>query len=285
MITPLLIALALGLVCGAFVNTFLLRTPDGLRFTAGKRKCVTCARPMHAKDHFPLISYLVLQAKCRACKSIIPWQYPALEIVMGLLFMGFAWQILSGDAGIPFFAREHQDLFALFIRNGLVTALLLPIFMFDWRASIIPDRLSIPAMIVVLTLNFAMGADPSIMLFGGFALGSFFAIQYLVSRGTWVGGGRHPISNGNRFPPRPRTRRPSFTHRLRHRFLCWPLPHLRSSSRRTQPRPFRHLYDHRYLHFTFLRHEHFELVSGAFRVVVAYWGQVFNVAFGTFDYI
>ncbi len=189
MLIPLLIALVLGLVCGAFVNTFLLRTPDGLRFTAGKRKCVTCARPMHAKDHFPLISYLVLQAKCRACKSIIPWQYPALEIAMGLLFMGFAWQILSGDAGIPVFAREHQDLFALFIRNGLVTVLLLPIFMFDWRASIIPDRLSIPAMIIVLTLNFAMGADPSIMLFGGFALGSFFAIQYLASRGTWVGGG------------------------------------------------------------------------------------------------
>lgn len=189
MAIPLFIALVLGLVCGAFVNTFLLRTPDGLRFTAGRRACVTCARPLHAKDHFPLVSYLVLQAKCRACKSVIPWQYPALELAMGLLFMGFAWQILSGDVGVPVFAREAGDAIALFIRNGLLAMLLLPIFMFDWRASIIPDRLSVPAMIVALCMNVVMGADSTTMLFGGVALGAFFALQYLVSRGTWVGGG------------------------------------------------------------------------------------------------
>ncbi len=189
MAIPLLVALVIGLLTGAFVNTFLLRTPDGLRFTAGKRKCVTCARPMHAKDHFPLMSYIVLQAKCRACKSVIPWQYPALEVVMGVLFMGFAWQILSGDVSVPPFARESSDAIAFFIRNGLLTMLLLPIFMFDWRASIIPDRLSIPAMIVAIALNAAMGVDPLAMMFGGVVLGAFFALQYLVSRGTWVGGG------------------------------------------------------------------------------------------------
>ncbi len=189
MIFPLLLALVIGLLSGAFVNTFLLRTPDGLRFTVGTRKCVMCARPMHAKDHFPLVSYLVLQGKCRRCKTVIPWQYPALEIVMGFLFVAFAWQILSGDVSIPPFARDATDLIAFFIRNGAVTMLLLPIFMFDWRASIIPDRLSIPAMIVVLTLNAAMGVDPVAMMFGGVALGAFFSLQYLVSRGTWVGGG------------------------------------------------------------------------------------------------
>lgn len=189
MLIPLSIALIIGLLTGALVNTFLLRTPDGLRFTAGKRKCVTCARPMHAKDHVPLLSYAILQAKCRACKSVIPWQYPALEVAMGLLFVGFAWQILTGDVSVPPFARDSSDAIALFIRNGLLAMLLLPIFMFDWRASIIPDRLTIPAMIVAIALNMAMGIDPLAMLFGGVALGAFFALQYLVSRGTWVGGG------------------------------------------------------------------------------------------------
>ena len=189
MLLPLAIAGVLGLVCGAFVNTFLLRTPDGLKFTAGVRKCVTCARPMLPQDHFPLVSYIVLQAKCRACKSVVPWQYPALEIVMAVLFMGFAWQILTGDDAIPAFARDSQDVVALFIRNGLIAMLLLPIFMFDWRASVIPDRLSLPAMIIALSLNAAMGVDPAAMLVGGFTLGAFFALQYLISRGTWVGGG------------------------------------------------------------------------------------------------
>lgn len=179
----------LGLMCGAFVNIFWLRTPDGLAFTSGRRKCVTCARPMHMKDHFPLVSYIVLQAKCRACKSIIPWQYPALEIAMMVLFMGFAYQIVTQNAGIPFFAHGDADAVGLFLRNGILAMLLLPIFIFDYRASIIPDRLSIPAMIVALSLNAVLGVDPLAMLFGGFLLGAFFAIQYLASRGTWVGGG------------------------------------------------------------------------------------------------
>ena len=185
----ILIAGVLGLVCGAFVNVFMLRTPDGLEFTAGRRKCVTCAKPMHAKDHFPLVSYIVLQARCRACKSVIPWQYPALELAMMLLFMGFAYQIVTQDPSVPFFARDVGDAIGLFTRNGLIAMLLLPIFMFDYRASVIPDRLSVPAMIIALSLNAALGIDPTAMLFGGFLLGAFFAIQYLVSRGAWVGGG------------------------------------------------------------------------------------------------
>ena len=44
-------------------------------------------------------------------------------------------------------------------------------------------------MIIALSLNAVMGVDPLTMLFGGFLLGAFFAIQYIVSRGTWVGGG------------------------------------------------------------------------------------------------
>lgn len=185
----IVVAGVLGLVCGAFVNIFLLRTPDGLKFTAGRRKCVTCARPMHAKDHVPLVSYLVLQGRCRMCKSIIPWQYPALEIAMAVLFMGFAYQIVTQDSNVPLFARDASDAIGLFVRNGLLTMLLLPIFMFDYRASIIPDRLSVPAMIIVLSLNAVMGVDSLTMLFGGFLLGAFFAVQYIASRGTWVGGG------------------------------------------------------------------------------------------------
>ncbi len=188
-VLTLLIAGVLGLICGAFVNVFMLRTPDGLEFTAGRRKCVTCARPMHAKDHFPLVSYIVLQARCRACKSVIPWQYPALEVAMAVLFMGFAYQIVTQDPGVPFFARDVGDAIGLFTRNGLIAMLLLPIFMFDYRASVIPDRLSIPAMIIALSLNAVLGIDPVSMLFGGFLLGAFFAIQYFASRGTWVGGG------------------------------------------------------------------------------------------------
>ncbi len=179
----------LGLLCGAFVNSFLLRTPEGLRFTAGRRKCVTCARPMRVSDHVPLVSYVAMKGKCRACKTVIPWQYPAVEVAMLLLFVGFAWQLLATNAGDGATASAIGIAFGYFIRNALIAMLLVPIFMFDYRASVIPDRLSIPAMIIAVALNAVLGVDPLAMLLGGFLLGSFFAIQYVVSRGTWVGGG------------------------------------------------------------------------------------------------
>ncbi|MEK9155426.1 MAG: prepilin peptidase [Patescibacteria group bacterium] len=179
----------LGLVCGAFVNTFLLRTPDGLRFTVGRRKCVTCARPMHVKDHVPLLSYVIMKGKCRACKTVIPWQYPALEVVMTLLFVGFAWQILALNADMNPLSNTLGVSFGFFVRNAVMAMLLVPIFMFDYRASVIPDRLSVPAMIIALAMNAVLGVEPISMLVGGFLLGSFFAIQYLASKGAWVGGG------------------------------------------------------------------------------------------------
>jgi leader peptidase (prepilin peptidase) / N-methyltransferase len=185
----LVIAGVLGLVCGAFVNTFLLRTPDGLRFTVGRRKCVTCARPMQIKDHLPLVSYVAMKGKCRACKTVIPWQYPALEVAMTVLFVGFAWQIVAVNADVQPLSNAIGVSFGLFVRNALMAMLLVPIFMFDYRASVIPDRLSIPAMIVALSLNTVLGVDPISMLLGGCMLGSFFAIQYLASKGQWVGGG------------------------------------------------------------------------------------------------
>ncbi len=180
----------LGILAGGLVNAFLLRTRDGLKFTFGRTKCITCARPMALADHVPIVSYLRLKGKCRRCSAVIPWQYPAVEAVMAILFAAFAFRAFGGD--VPSFVELtpwYGEPLALFIRDCIMAMLLIPIFMFDFRASIIPDRLSIPAMVMALLLNLSLGADPNNLLLGGLGIGSFFAIQYLASRGTWVGGG------------------------------------------------------------------------------------------------
>lgn len=180
-----------GILAGGLVNAFLLRTRDGLAFTFGRRKCVTCARPVALADHVPILSYLKLRGRCRRCTAVTPWQYPAVEVVLGILFAIFAVRSLTGY-GVPDFVSLspwYAEPLALFIRDAIMAMLLIPIFMFDYRASIIPDRLSVPAMIVALLMNMALGAPATDLLLGGLAIGSFFAAQYLASRGTWVGGG------------------------------------------------------------------------------------------------
>lgn len=187
----ILLATLFGVLSGGLVNACLLRTRDGLAFTFGRKKCVTCARPMAIADHVPIVSYLRLKGKCRRCSAVIPWQYVAIEVVMGLLFAAFAYRAFS-DGNLPDFVSTYPwygERFALFIRDAIMAMLLIPIFMFDYRASVIPDRLSIPAIIIALLMNMALGADVNTMLLGGLGIGSFFAVQFLASRGTWVGGG------------------------------------------------------------------------------------------------
>ncbi|MCR4312382.1 MAG: prepilin peptidase [Candidatus Uhrbacteria bacterium] len=181
----------LGVLAGGLVNACLLRTRDGLAFTFGRKKCVTCARPMAIADHVPVASYIRLKGKCRRCSAVIPWQYPAVELAIGLLFAGFAYMAWTGVA-VPTYVELspwYGEPLAFFIRNAIMAMLLVPIFMFDFRASVIPDRLSIPAVVIALLMNLALGASSSDLLLGGLGLGSFFAVQFLASRGTWVGGG------------------------------------------------------------------------------------------------
>lgn len=175
----IILAAVLGLIAGGFVNVLVLRTRDSLRF-GGRRTCLVCAEPHGWSDTIPVLSYLRLKGRCRRCNSALPWQYPLIEIVYAGLFALFACQALRAP---------ETMMVSLFVRDALVSLFLIPIFMFDLRASVIPDRLTVPAMIVAIIGGLSLGIHPASILLGGFLLGGFFALQYLLSRGRWVGGG------------------------------------------------------------------------------------------------
>jgi prepilin signal peptidase PulO-like enzyme (type II secretory pathway) len=176
----------LGLFVGALMNARILRSPESLAFTTN-RTCATCAVPVSATESLPVVGYLAMRGRCRKCLSIVPWQYPATEIAIGLLFAAFAARALLHFELPDFVTPDEVGL--LFVRDALMVVALSLVFMFDYRASVIPDRVTIPAMIVALVCNILLGADVGMMLFGGLILGSFFAVQYLLSGGRWVGGG------------------------------------------------------------------------------------------------
>src|SRR3989338_6252845 len=160
------IALVLGLLAGGLVNACVLRTRDGLRFTFGRRKCVSCARPMAFADHVPVVSFVNLRGRCRNCTAVMPWQYVGVEIAMGVLFALVALRAFAGFGAPEFVALApwYAEPLALFLRDAIMAMLLVPIFMFDYRASIIPDRLSVPAVAIAFLMNAALGASITGML-------------------------------------------------------------------------------------------------------------------------
>lgn len=184
----LVAATVAGLMVGGLVNALVMRTKESLIFTTS-RSCAVCATPVCVEEMLPLVGYFMVKGRCKRCQAVTPWQYPATELVFGILFFVFAARALGlWGLELPTFVSVNQ-VWLLFVRDALIASLLVLIFIFDYRAYIIPDRLTIPAMIIALVANLLLGVDVVTLLLGGFLLGGFFAVQFLISKGRWVGGG------------------------------------------------------------------------------------------------
>ncbi|MCH8049508.1 prepilin peptidase [Patescibacteria group bacterium] len=181
-----ILASLVGIAVGSFINVVVFRTRVGQPIT-GKSKCRKCLEPIATIDLIPIVSYFALKGRCRRCAAVIEWQYPVVELAMGILFGLFFVRTALG-LGLPDWVGA-EELFVFFLRDVIMASFLLIIFVYDFRYSYILDRFSIPAIIVALLFNVALGAPVFSLLVGGLVIGGFFAFQFLVSQGKWIGGG------------------------------------------------------------------------------------------------
>jgi leader peptidase (prepilin peptidase)/N-methyltransferase len=84
--TLILIALA-GLIWGSFLNVVIYRLPLGLSLAKPPSACPACGARIKPYDNIPVVSYLVLGGKCRACGKPIPFSYVLAEILTPLAFL------------------------------------------------------------------------------------------------------------------------------------------------------------------------------------------------------
>jgi leader peptidase (prepilin peptidase)/N-methyltransferase len=128
--TPAGLAIAgvLGLVVGSFLNVVIHRVPRGESIVAPRSRCPGCATQISARDNVPVLSWLVLRGRCRACRAPISPRYPLVEAFTGIVFAGIAaahgagpmtllwWIFASGlvaAAGIDFDERWIPDSISL----------------------------------------------------------------------------------------------------------------------------------------------------------------------------
>jgi leader peptidase (prepilin peptidase)/N-methyltransferase len=88
-----LVAALFGLVIGSFLNVVIYRVPRGLSVVQPGSFCPACGTPIRSSDNVPVISWLVLRAKCRHCGEPISHRYPAVELATGALFGAVAWAL------------------------------------------------------------------------------------------------------------------------------------------------------------------------------------------------
>lgn len=181
----LVLLFVIGVCVGSFLNVAVFRTHEEDSMVKGRSKCQSCEIPLGVRDLIPVVSYMALRGRCRRCKSVISWQYPLVELTTGFLFV-----LLYLTPNLSYVANLGLEGSILFLRDLVFVTFLILLFVYDLRYMLLPDKFTIPAMIVALLLNLVLGfISPELMISGAFILGGFFWVQYVISKGAWVGGG------------------------------------------------------------------------------------------------
>jgi prepilin signal peptidase PulO-like enzyme (type II secretory pathway) len=187
----------LGLIVGSFLNCVIYRLKVKKSFLAGRSFCPKCKKIISWYDNIPLLSFIFLKGKCRHCQERISWQYPLVELAAGVLFvLVFLATIGQWNNGLicsSTFSSVHS---LILLRNWIFTAILIVIFIYDLKYYLILDAVVFPAMVVALLLNILINIFNHEPLLSSFyllisaAIGAgFFLLQFVISKGKWIGGG------------------------------------------------------------------------------------------------
>src|SRR6516225_2793309 len=74
-----------GLIAGSFLNVVAIRLPRGESWIVSVSRCPNCGTAIRPYDNLPLLGWLMLRARCRACRARISARYPLVELVCAAL--------------------------------------------------------------------------------------------------------------------------------------------------------------------------------------------------------
>jgi len=169
-----LIVFLFGVTLGSFLNVCIYRIPRGESLILPGSRCPNCREEIAFYDNLPILSYIILKGRCRNCGYKIPLRYPFVELLNGILyislFSSFGW-------GFPFIA------YSAFISSLIVVTFI------DLDYQIVPDRITIPGIILGILLSstlLPLGLKDS--LSGALIGGGLFYLAAILSRGGMGGG-------------------------------------------------------------------------------------------------
>lgn len=132
------LAFMLGAIVGSFLNVCIARWPRDLSVIRPRSRCPYCGHQLAWFENVPLVSWLVLRARCRCCDEPISIQYPLVELAVAL-----AWMLAVWHFGVTFTA----------LRVAVFFTVLAGVAITDLKHYLIPDGFT------VFGLFFALAAS------------------------------------------------------------------------------------------------------------------------------
>jgi leader peptidase (prepilin peptidase)/N-methyltransferase len=132
----------IGLAAGSFLNVCTFRLPArGMSVVRPRSHCFSCGATIRWFDNIPLVSFVLLRAKCRWCGAPISLRYPVVELLTGVVLVLTA----SAAAWNGAWSADWQD----WARAGtgfLLYGGLLVASAVDLDRRVLPDEITIPGM-------------------------------------------------------------------------------------------------------------------------------------------
>lgn len=199
---------ALGLIVGSFLNVVIHRLPKMMEaewrtqcndflfpdqappeanaqapkynLVVPRSACPSCGHRITAIENIPILSYLFLGGKCRACKARISIRYPIVEALTGVL----SW-VVAAHFGVTWAA-----LFALFLVWSLVALAFI-----DADTTLLPDDITLPLLWLGLLVNCVSLFTPLHSAVIGAAAG--YLVLWLVFWGFKLATGKEGMGYGD----------------------------------------------------------------------------------------
>jgi leader peptidase (prepilin peptidase)/N-methyltransferase len=124
-----------GLAWGSFLNVVIYRLPRGHSLLWPPSSCPRCKTKIKPYDNIPVLSYLLLRGKCRACGSPISVLYPLVEAITPVCFL-----LLHGRFGLS----VH------FFTSCIFASALIALCFIDLTHQILPDEITLPGLVLAL---------------------------------------------------------------------------------------------------------------------------------------
>jgi leader peptidase (prepilin peptidase)/N-methyltransferase len=155
-----LVAFWPALALGSFLNVVAARVPLQRSVVRPASGCMSCGHELAWYDNVPVASFLLLRGRCRSCGSRISPLYPAVELATaGLVAACFVAFGLSAEAFVASF----------------FCVVLVVISAIDLTHRIVPNRIVLPAALLVLVAQTALQPSPE------WALGALGASGFLLA--------------------------------------------------------------------------------------------------------
>ena len=146
-------AFALGAIVGSFLNVVIHRYPREESIVFPASHCPNCNTPIKPYDNVPILSYVWLRGRCRACNAPFSIRYPLVELANALFYLA----IFQRTGATP-----------LFIVVAALVSMTIVLIYIDAEIQILPDVIDLPGIAIGIgigaMMQFGIAYAPDLML-------------------------------------------------------------------------------------------------------------------------